>query len=577
MIKNKIGLIPRYNWDYGLSDLTGAYRGILASSLNAEDRLEKVFGQKPVLTTSGRSSLYVILKSLNLPEGSHVGVPLFCCSVVFDAIRQANLIPVFIDINLDDYNLSASDLEKKTSNLSAIVVVHMFGHPADMDSISALTDDIPLIEDCAQSLFSKYKGHYTGFMSTASFFSFRSGKYISAGEGSAIFTQVPYLRETIKKHVETLDQWSTRQELLHSTATYIKSTLYKRPWYGTLGYPIGMRIDRKLNLTAKTGFKQSKISNGDLSILNDRIETFHEKVNKQKENALYLLKNIRLENVSLPHERENCWSNYYQFVIRFQDSKQRDTMADYLFRKGIDTAKYLDEIIDVARENYNYNGDCPNAELCSKTVLVIPNHYTLSKKDLDHIINSLNSTNPSNPINSTNPSNPSNPSNPMNPTITMIKKKAFKYIAKFSPGYAFRIWLLRKCNYKIGQNVFIGEDLIIIDDLRDIQTNLIIGDRASISPRVTLVLHTKPNWSKIADYVNSRKGKINIGQDAWIGTGAVILPDVHIGEGAVVGANSVVTSDVPPYTVVGGAPARKIKNVEVPWHSHPTNIKNPNM
>ena len=153
----------------------------------------------------------------------------------------------------------------------------------------------------------------------------------------------------------------------------------------------------------------------------------------------------------------------------------------------------------------------------------------------------------------------------------MIKKKAFKYIAKFSPGYAFRIWLLRKCNYKIGRNVFIGEDLIIVDDLSDIQTNLIIGDRASISPRVTLVLHTKPNWSKIADYVNSRKGKINIGQDAWIGTGAVILPDVHIGEGAIVGANSVVTSDVPPYTVVGGAPARKIKNVEVPWHSQPAN------
>ena len=150
--------------------------------------------------------------------------------------------------------------------------------------------------------------------------------------------------------------------------------------------------------------------------------------------------------------------------------------------------------------------------------------------------------------------------------ITMLKKKVFKYIAKMSPGNGLRIWLLRKCNYEIGKKVYIGEDLIIVDDLKDKKNYLIIEDRAAISPRVTLVLHTKPNWSRIADYVNSKKGKITIGKDAWIGAGAVILPDVQVGEGAVVGANSVVTRDVPPYTVVGGIPAKKIKAVEVPWH-----------
>lgn len=149
----------------------------------------------------------------------------------------------------------------------------------------------------------------------------------------------------------------------------------------------------------------------------------------------------------------------------------------------------------------------------------------------------------------------------------MLKKKLFKYIAKFLPGYGLRIWLLRKCNYAIGHHVYIGEDLIIIDDLKDTSTDLIIGDRVAISPRVTLVLHTKPNWSKIADYVNSRKGKITIEKDAWIGTGAVILPDVTIAEGSVVGANSVVTKDVPPYTIVGGVPAKKIKTFNVPWRN----------
>ena len=148
-----------------------------------------------------------------------------------------------------------------------------------------------------------------------------------------------------------------------------------------------------------------------------------------------------------------------------------------------------------------------------------------------------------------------------------IKKKLLKLIARNLPGCGLRIRLLRMCGYIIGNQVYIGEDFIIIDDLgeTDTQNTLSIGDRAAISPRVTFVMHTQPNDSRIVSYVNSHKGSITIEADAWIGTGAVILPNVTIGEGAVVGANSVVTKSVEPYTVVGGVPAHFIKDVNVPW------------
>lgn len=55
------------------------------------------------------------------------------------------------------------------------------------------------------------------------------------------------------------------------------------------------------------------------------------------------------------------------------------------------------------------------------------------------------------------------------------------------------------------------------------------------------------------------KGDIVIGNDVWIGYDAVIMAGVHIGDGAVIGTRAVVTKDVPPYTIVGGVPARKIK------------------
>lgn len=146
-----------------------------------------------------------------------------------------------------------------------------------------------------------------------------------------------------------------------------------------------------------------------------------------------------------------------------------------------------------------------------------------------------------------------------------IKKKMLKLAAKTVPGNKLRLFLLRKCNYQIGQDVYIGEDLIIIDELEDPSTMLIIGDRVAISPRVTLVIHSAPNESRIRKYIREQRGRITIHQDAWIGTGAVIMPHVEVGEGSIVGSNAVVTRNVPAYTVVAGVPAKIIKTVEVPW------------
>ena len=88
-------------------------------------------------------------------------------------------------------------LEKKREDLAALIVVHMFGHPAHMDEIRKVAAGIPIIEDCAHSLFSKYKGTYTGLLSTASFFSFRSGKYVSAGEAARFYREIRLLLESI--------------------------------------------------------------------------------------------------------------------------------------------------------------------------------------------------------------------------------------------------------------------------------------------------------------------------------------------------------------------------------------------
>lgn len=152
--------------------------------------------------------------------------------------------------------------------------------------------------------------------------------------------------------------------------------------------------------------------------------------------------------------------------------------------------------------------------------------------------------------------------------LLKIRKKFLKFFAKYVPGNSLRVGALRLCHYAIGKDVYIGEDAIIIDDLEDPSACLVIGDRVSIAPRVTFVLHSAPNESRIRPYVKEIKGSITVHQDAWLGTGAIILPNVVIGEGAIVGSNSLVTRDVPEYTIVGGSPARPIKTFDVPWRKH---------
>ncbi len=390
MLKRTFGLIPRYNWDFRLGDLLRSYQ--IATGLRWEnaDSFRRVFNVPPVMTTSGRASLYVILKALGLPNGAGVGVPLFCCPVVFDAISQAGCEPVFIDIETSDYTLSATDLARKRHRLAAVVAVHMFGHPADMDAINTLCGDIPVIEDCAQSLFSVYRGKLTGLLSAAAFFSFRSGKFISAGEGSAIICRGESLRQSLGKQTESFDAWTMHRELLYSTSTFVKSVLYRRPWYGTLGYPVGRRLDRTLNLSAKSGFEVRAIAGIHRDAINGRLEAFKDCVVAQRHHAKYLLETIVDECIALPREMKDCQSNYYQFVIRLENSQRRDALHAFLLRHGIDTARYLDDVADIARMHYRYAGDCGNAEQCSKTVLSIPHYYTLSRDDVRYVAESVN-------------------------------------------------------------------------------------------------------------------------------------------------------------------------------------------
>ena len=144
-----------------------------------------------------------------------------------------------------------------------------------------------------------------------------------------------------------------------------------------------------------------------------------------------------------------------------------------------------------------------------------------------------------------------------------LRKKILKRLARNAFFPSWRVAMLRWCGFTIGRDVYIADELIIAEELVD-RDMLRIGDRVSMAPRVTLVTSSHPNESRIRPVAPVKRAPIIIEDDAWLGAGAVVLPGVTIGRGAVVGANSVVTRDVPPLTVVAGQPARAIRVLTPP-------------
>lgn len=143
--------------------------------------------------------------------------------------------------------------------------------------------------------------------------------------------------------------------------------------------------------------------------------------------------------------------------------------------------------------------------------------------------------------------------------IGVVRKRLLKWVARWLPGFRLRISLLRACGFRIGRDVYVGEELLVIEELSDGSEKLVIGDRVAIAPRVTLVTASDANFSNLMERIAPIRGRIVIGDDAWIGTGAIILPNVTIGRAAIVGAGAVVTRDVPDGAVVAGVPARLVR------------------
>jgi len=302
---------------------------------------------------NGLDALRLALLALNIGEKDEVIVPSNTYIATALAVSYTGAKPVLVDPSIDTYNLSSKGIEEAiTDKTKAILVVQLYGQSADMDEIVAIAKkhNLYLIEDCAQSHNSMYKGKKTGTFGDIGCFSFYPGKNLGAlGDAGAIVTN----NEELAIKVRALSNYGSIKKYHH---------IYKG---------INSRLDE-----VQAGFLRIKLRHLD------------EYTKARQDIATKYLKEIKNEKIILPKIGKDRTHVWHIFAIR---CKTRDDLQKYLEENGIGTVIHYP--ISIAKQKA-YRDDKLNDLEIAKTIadqeLSLPLYYGMTEKEINYVIDIIN-------------------------------------------------------------------------------------------------------------------------------------------------------------------------------------------
>ena len=314
-----------------------------------------------VSTTSGTTALHLALASLGIGKGCEVIVPAFTMAASVFAIIYTGAKPVLVDCEPETWNMDVGQVEKKiTRRTKAILPVHIYGHPCDMDPImeSARKRKLCVVEDAAEVHGAEYKGRRAGGIGDVGCFSFYANKMITTGEGGMIVTN----RDDVADRARRLkDQaYSREKRFLHTE--------------------IGFNY-RMTNIQAAIGLAQL-----------ERIDEFVER--RRRNASIYnsLLKDVK--GVRLPPEKPWAKNVYWMYSIVIEDEfgMSRDELAAKLKENGVDTRAFfipMHQQPAFAQLGLFRGESFPVAEDISRRGLYLPSGSGLKKEEIEQVCATL--------------------------------------------------------------------------------------------------------------------------------------------------------------------------------------------
>jgi dTDP-4-amino-4,6-dideoxygalactose transaminase len=329
-----------------------------------------------IATTSATASLHLALIALKIREDDEVIVPAFTHPSTANVVRHVGAVPVFVDVKLPDFNIDPSKIENKiTKKTKAIIPVHLFGLPADMDPIMEVAKHLKLkvVEDAACALGTVYKGRKVGIIGDSGAFSFHPRKSITTGEGGMVTTNDKETADRVRmlrSHGESLSD-----EFRH------KSDEVVYPDFELLGFNY-----RMTDIQAAIGVEQMK-----------KLPYMLEERRRIAHRYNDLLSDLEKEEyLLLPPQREGFIHSYQSYVILLKDKVniERDKLSNELQKRGIATRKGTYHVpgIKCYRENSRIEkGDLNNSKKADDRSLALPLFVGIDKKDIEYVVDNLQS------------------------------------------------------------------------------------------------------------------------------------------------------------------------------------------
>ena len=304
---------------------------------------------------NGLDALMLSLKALGVGAGDEVIVPSNTYIATALAVTYVGATPVFVEPNIRTYNIDPALIEAKiTKNTKAIMPVHLYGQPCDMDPIMAIAKKYGLyvVEDCAQAHGATYKGQVVGSFGDAAGFSFYPGKNLGAlGDAGATVTN----NKALADHVRALGNYGSDYKYHH---------IYKGN---------NSRLDE-----LQAAFLSAKLP------LMDKIN------NNRRETAQKYLAGIHNPAIILPYVPEYAEPVWHVFAVR---TEKRDELAQFLADRGIGTNKHYPipmHLQDCYADLNIPKGALPIAEEISATELSLPMYYGMTDEEINYVIDAIN-------------------------------------------------------------------------------------------------------------------------------------------------------------------------------------------
>ncbi|MBN2283087.1 MAG: DegT/DnrJ/EryC1/StrS family aminotransferase [Deltaproteobacteria bacterium] len=303
---------------------------------------------------NGTDALLLALRACGIGEGDEVITTPFTFIATAEVIALLKAVPVFIDIDHATYNMDPAAIEEKISpRTKAIIPVHLFGHPVDMDAVMdiAARKDLKVIEDCAQAFGAEYKGKKVGTFGDCGCFSFFPSKNLACyGDGGMVIARDGNAGEMVR--------------MLRNHGSRVKY------YHAVLGY--NSRLDELQAAVLRVKFRH--------------IDEFN--AARRKNAALYSA-GLTGNSVVPPVELPGCTHVYHQYTIRTGD---RDTLMDQLKQAGIASAVYYP--LPLHRQEVFLAGDvsvsCPVSDECASKVLSLPMFPELTEEEIGRVCEVIN-------------------------------------------------------------------------------------------------------------------------------------------------------------------------------------------